>query len=144
MNYPQPVIDQVVNHAASIDPDTNEEIRAAYSETVEAHSVIKIELTSGQNYLVHIENIEIFLNELKHPLDSDDNLLTPIGADIGSRCIKTLDESPVYGMLKSEDPSGRCVNCLYQSQLDRLKALTPIIFRDKTSGNLLTDTIGIA
>ena len=140
MSYPQAVIDQVVSHDAVMkrDPMTGEitdvESKAAYSETVEAHSVIEIELTSGQDYLIHIENIETVLNELKHPIDANDNLITPIGAEIGSWCQKKLDGSIVYGMLKSEDPSGKHVCKLYQSQLDRLKVFD--IFRDTTSGNL--------
>lgn len=142
MSYPQTLIDQVVNHAAVMDDEKNppEEVRAAYSETVEAHSVIEIELTSGKNYLMHIEDIEAMLKGLEQPLDANGDPTEPLGADIGSWCIKTLGENPVYGLLTSEDRSGRHTCHLYQSQLDRLKKLGTIIFRDKTSGIVLDST----
>lgn len=137
MSYPQPVIDQVVNHGAAVDPDTDEELRAAYSETVEAHSVIEVELASGQDYLIHIEDIETVLAEIEQPMDANGNPTVRLGAKIGSWCIKTLGGEPVYGLLTSEDRSGRCVCRLHQSQLDRLKALRTSVFRDKTRGTIL-------
>ena len=140
MSYPQTVIDQIINHSDILDDDNLTILRAAYSETVRAHSVIEIELTSGQNYLIHIENVETFLDALKHTLDVNEVPITPIGADIGSWCIKKLDGKPVYGLLASEDGSGRYVCRLYQSQLDRLKILSTIIFRDKDSGIVLDVT----
>lgn len=146
MSYPRVIRERTMNHPAimELDPDTDNstdvELQAAYSTTVDAHSVIEVELDSGRGFLVHVEDTESLLAAVSIPTDADGIPTVRLGAEVGSWCIKTLDGKANYGMLAAEDPSGRHTIRLYQSQLDRLKALASRVFRDKTTGAVLDAT----
>ncbi len=145
MRYPQAVEDRVVSFPDSmeLDPDTGIEtgvkLRSSYVKIIGSQWVIEIKLKNDLFY-IHIEDIQEVLEALKIPVDVDGNPTVSLGAEIGSWCIKTLDGKANYGMHPSEDPSGRHVTRLYQSQLDRLKALPARVFRDKTTGSVLDAT----
>jgi len=140
MRFPDAVKEHQVDEPELRSEDDTTVIRPARTVTKQAQYVLIVELTRNlATYYVRTDNVEQYIQALKAATDTEDQ-----GAQIGSWCIKYMDGTPKYGMLASEDtPDAKHVAHLHQKQLDRIKALGTIVFRDKTTGNLL-DAAGVA
>ncbi len=120
------------------DAVTNEVLQPARTVTAPAQYVLILELTRNRaTYFVRTDNVEQYMQALTPLTRTEDQ-----GAVLGSWCIKYMDGRAKYGMLASEDRTGggRFTPKLYQKGLDRIKALSTRILRDKTSGAVLNAT----
>lgn len=137
MRFPDAVKTHEVDEPEVRDEDTGDVVRPARTVTRQAQYVLILELARNQaTYFVRTDRVEQYMQALKPATDTEDQ-----GAQVGSWCIKYMDGKAKYGMLYSEDtPDAKHVAHLHQKQLDRIKALSTRILRDKTSGAVLDAT----
>lgn len=138
MSFPREVAEHPVDEPEVLDTDGVTVLQPARTVTKQAQYVLILELTRNlATYLVRTDNVEQYMQALEPATEGEDQ-----GAQVGCWCIKYMDSTPKYGMLTSEESTGRHVARLYAKQLDRIKALPTIILRDQSSGAVL-DTAAV-